>query len=300
MTSTETSAAKSAFAAALLGNVALSFGAWFVRLADVGPVASAFWRLALAMPILIGAAAVTGWRPDRLDRRSWIGVALAGLFFAADLAAWHLGILRTTLANATLFGNSAVLIFPVYGFIAARALPSRSQAIALLLATVGGGMLLGKSYQLDMRNLAGDLMCLLAGALYTLYFVVLARPREAIGALPSVGLATAAATPPLLVAAIAMGETVWPHAWGPLLGLALLSQVIGQGLMIYALGKLPPVAIGIAMLVQPVIGALIGWGVYREHLGTVDLIGALLVAAALVLIRQPPPATVEARAALAK
>src|SRR4028118_814623 len=42
-----------AFAALLLGNVALAFGPWLVRLSDVGPSAAAFWRLALAPPFLL-------------------------------------------------------------------------------------------------------------------------------------------------------------------------------------------------------------------------------------------------------
>ena len=50
----------SAFVALLIGNVALAFGPWFVRMADTGPVASAFWRIALAAPVLVAAALATG------------------------------------------------------------------------------------------------------------------------------------------------------------------------------------------------------------------------------------------------
>ena len=69
----------------------------------------------------------------------------------------------------------------------------------------------------------------------------------------------------------------------PLLGLALVSQVIGQGLMIFALGKLPPLTVGLALLTQPVVAATIGWLVYGERLGAADAAGAALVAVALVL-----------------
>ena len=71
-------------------------------------------------------------------------IALGGLFFAADLGSWHLGILRTKLANATLFGNSTSLIFPIYGFVIARAWPTRAQALALtglILCAVPDGLL---------------------------------------------------------------------------------------------------------------------------------------------------------------
>lgn len=275
-----------ALVAVLLANVALAFGPWFVRLADTGPVASAFWRLTLAAPILVAMALGTGWRPQGLARGLWVALALAGLCFAADLASWHLGIVKTTLANATLFGNSATLIFPLYGFIAARALPSRMQGIALLLAAIGGALLMGQSYSLNPRHLAGDLLCLLAGVLYAGYFILMARARETMPPLPTLALSTLASIAPLLLFALALGERIVPSHWGPLIALALVSQLIGQGLMIYALGKLSPLIVGIALLTQPVVAATVGWIVYDERLGLADLAGALLVAAALVLVRR--------------
>lgn len=285
----DTPAEPLAVAALILANVALAFGPWFVRLADVGPVSSAFWRIMLAAPLLTGAALATGWRPigpnrSRLTPVLWGMIALGGVCFAGDLGSWHLGILRTTLANATLFGNCAILMFPIYGFLVARAWPTRIQGIALGLATVGAGLLMGRSYQLDPRHLAGDMLCLLAGVLYTGYFILMARARATMPPLPALALSTLASILPLLVFALLLGERMLPTHWGPLVGLALVSQVLGQGLMIFALGRLSPLVIGLALLTQPVVAATIGWIVYGEKLGLLDLLGAMLVAVALVLV----------------
>lgn len=273
--------------AALLGaNIALAFGPWLVRLADTGPVAAGFWRIALAAPVLVGLALASGARPRALGGSLWAALAIGGVCFAADLGSWHLGILRTTLANATLFGNTATLIFPVYGFLAARAWPTRLQALALVLAAAGAGLLMGRSYQLDPRHLAGDLLCLAAGILYTGYFIAMARARATMSPLPALALSTLASAGPLLVFAWVMGERIWPQHWGALVALALCSQVIGQGLMIQALGRFSPLVVGVALLVQPIVSGAIGWIVYQERLGLADLIGAALVAAALVLVRE--------------
>ena len=276
--------------ALVVANVALAFGPWFVRLADTGPVAAGFWRLALGAPFLSLLALGGGARPQRLAATLWLALGAAGVLFAADIASWHLGILRTTLANATLFGNSATLIFPIWGFAVARAWPTRGQALALALAGAGGALLMGRSYQLDARNVAGDLLSLAAGVLYAGYFILMARARETMAPLSALTLSTVASTLPLLVIALAMGERVWPHAWGPLIGLALVSQVIGQGCMIYALGALPPLVVGLGLLIQPVVAAGIGWWRYGERLALPDLVGALLVAIALVLVRKVAPA----------
>lgn len=282
------------FAALILGNVALAFGPWFVRAADVGPVAAGFWRLALGAPMLFALVlAVEGNPLRRAGGLGWT-LWLAGMAFAADLAAWHLGILRTTLANATLFGNSATLMFPIWSFLVARAWPTRQQGLALALAAVGAGLLLGRSYSLSPEHLVGDLLCLLAGTLYTVYLILMARARGAMSPLAAVALVSLAGALPLLGFAWLLGEAIWPQDWGVLIGLALASQVVGQGLMIYALGHLPPLVVGIALLSQPVVAGTVGWIVYDERLGAPDLIGAALVAVALVLVRRDstPPGQV--------
>ena len=279
-----------ALAAAIGANIALAFGPWFVRLADVGPISSAFWRLSLAAPLLVIAMVAMKQTPRKLSGLLWITLLLAGLFFAADLASWHLGILKTKIANATLFGNSTSLMFPIYGFLVARAWPNRWQVAALLLAAIGAGLMFGQSYELSSQNLVGDLLCALAGLLYTFYFIAMMRARDTMSPLPALTLSTLAGILPLAIAVPLFGETFLPSDWGPLIALALVSQVLGQGLMIYALGHLEPIVVGIALLTQPLVGGAIGWFAYGETLGPVDLVGAAIVAAALVLVRRGPRA----------
>lgn len=276
-----------AFAALILSNVFLAMGPWMVRLSDVGPVAAAFWRLSLAIPLLL----LLAWRGGGASfRPGWaigITIGLGGLFFAADLAAWHVSIRLTKLANATLFGNTSSLLFPIYGFIAARMLPRRLQAVALLLAIAGAALLLGSSYELSPLYLRGDLFAILAGVFYTFYLVAIDRARRTLKPLPVLALATIAGAGPLLLFALALGEQVVPGDWTPLILLSLGSQVIGQGLLVYSMGHLSPLVVGLGLLTQPAMTAVIGWVVYDERLGLADGIGAILICAALVLIRLP-------------
>ncbi|WP_163360603.1 EamA family transporter, partial [Klebsiella aerogenes] len=79
---------------------------------------------------------------------------------------------------------------------------------------------------------------------------------------PALALSTLASLLPLLLAALLFGEKFWPEHWGILIGLALASQVIGQGLMIYAIGHLSPLVVGIALLTQPIVAGAVGWIVY--------------------------------------
>jgi drug/metabolite transporter (DMT)-like permease len=89
----------------------------------------------------------------------------------------------------------------------------------------------------------------------------------------------------LLPLSLALGERIMSNDWLPLFALAFASQVVGQGLLVYALGHVPPLIVGLALLTQPAISALIGWLAYGETLTAIDWTGALAIGVALVLVR---------------
>lgn len=274
-----------AFPALLLGNVALAFGPWLVRLAETGPVAAGFWRLALALPFLWLLALIAGQPVHWPGRKLGIAIAAAAAFFAADLAAWHAGIRLTKLGNATLFGNFASFAFAAYGLWRARKWPSHLQAVALSLAGAGCVALMVGSAELSARHVRGDLLALAAGLLYAGYLIIVERSRSRLKPLPLLFLASLFGAAMLLPVSLAFGERVVPHDWLPLFALAFLSQLVGQGLLVYALGHVPPLIVGLALLTQPAISAGIGWVAYEESLSPLDWTGAVAIAIALVMVR---------------
>lgn len=277
------------FAALIGGNVALACGPWLVRLADSGPVSAGFWRLALALPFLFLFARISRQPVTGLPRKTYLAVALAGVFFGLDIASWHVGIGDTRLANAVLFGNSGSIILMVWGFVMLRRLPAGREWPAIVAAISGAAILLGRSLELSTANLIGDLFCLLAGILYAGYLLILHDARKQLGSWSLLALAGLASTPVLLSVALLRGEAVWPTDWTPLLVLAFSSQIVGQGLLVYAMRLFPPLVIGIGLLTQPAVAALVGWWVFDELLVPLDVLGIVLVASALVLARVVTP-----------
>jgi drug/metabolite transporter (DMT)-like permease len=258
-----------------------------VRLADTGAVAAGFWRLFLAIPVLWLITRGAGERAPWPGRALFITLAIATAFYAADLAAWNVGIRMTKLGNATLFGNVASFVFAAWGLWLVRRWPTPVQGLALLLAAGGAVLLMTGSAELSARNLHGDLLTLMAGLLYAGYLIGVERARLTMHALPLLLLVTTMGAALLLPLSLALGETVWPNDWTPLLIFALSSQVLGQGLLVYAIGTLPPLIVGLALLTQPAVSALIGWLAYGETLSPLDWIGAIAIGAALVLVRLP-------------
>lgn len=274
-----------AFAALLLGNVAIAFGALLVRLADTGPIATGFWRLALAAPILALIGWRAGFRPAQLSRGTVPLLMLAGAAFAADIIAWHISIFQTKLGNATLLANCASLILAIYTIILARRMPSVGQASAVILAFVGAGMLMAQSFELSPRHFGGDLLGLLAGVFYTIYLLAMMRARASAESWTALALASVTGAAIMLPAALWAGEQIIPVNWTPLIILALSSQVVGQGLLTFAMPHFSPLVLGLALLLQPAISAATGWIAYGEAMTALDFTGSAMVMAALVLVR---------------
>src|SRR5689334_12932617 len=96
-----------AFAALCAGAVSMGISPIFVRFAaaDVGPFASAFWRVALALPVLYAWVRLDEAKAERPGVAFGRATLVAGVAFAGDLFFWHLSILNTTVANATFFAT---------------------------------------------------------------------------------------------------------------------------------------------------------------------------------------------------
>ena len=277
------------FAALLGGNAALALGPLWVRLADTGPVSAGFWRLALAIPFFVLLARINRQPLTGMSRGVLLAVLAGGVFFALDLSSWHLGIELTRLGNATLFGNSGSILIAAWGLIALRRAPRMPEWLAFAAAIAGSAILLGRSLEIDRTTLIGDLLCLLAGFLYTFYILLAQRGRAVLGGWALLFWSSLIGLPVMAGFALALGEPFWPTDWTPVIALAFTSQLIGQGLLVYALRHFPPLVIGLALLTQPTIAVVVGWLWFGEVLALPDLIGMALVAAGLVLARSSEP-----------
>ena len=258
-----------------------------VRLAPVGPMQSAFWRLAVAViPLMLLVRFIPSQRITvKPSRALWGGVALAGVFFAGDLLAWHLGIVRTTLANASLFSNMAGFIMMAWGIVVLGMRPTPRQAGVVLVAVVGALCLFGASAELSMRHLVGDLLCLLSAVFYAGYLLAIGKARGALPSLAVLAGSTIAGSVALLPIVLLSPDVLLPSSaegWLPLIALGLGSQVLGQGLIVYALAHLPPSVSGVGLLMQPVFAGIIGWTMFNEIMGPLELFGSVLILAALV------------------
>lgn len=272
-----------------LGALAMGLSSIFVRWAsdDVGPFASAFWRVALALPVLFAwMMAERAPGPDRITRATW----LAGLAFAGDLVFWHLAILGTTVANATFFATTAPVFVVLATWLLLRGTIARTTTIGLLLCLGGGAALVCESLAVAPGRLAGDLFGLVTASFFATYLLFTARARQdGIGAARVTFWSTAVTALVLLIVALALdGQRFWPQrteTWGTLAALALVSQVAGQGLLAVALGRLPAVFSSLVIFLEAVFAAAAGWIVLGERVSAVQAGGGALILVGIWIAR---------------
>src|SRR5204862_833183 len=153
---------KPALGALLLGAVFIALSPIFVRLSEAGPTATAFWRVALAVPVL--------WiffRPPL--RGPKLLFLAAGIAFAGDLAFWHWSIRFTSVANSTLLANLASLFVTLAAWLFWRQRPSAVFSAGLVTALAGVGLLVHTSLQFSADALLGDALGVVTAIFYAGY-----------------------------------------------------------------------------------------------------------------------------------
>lgn len=272
------------------GALAIGSSGIFVRLSETGPTATAFWRGALALPVL----ALWAWLERRAQARSGPLPSLAeprffwaGVCFAGDLALWHWSLLLTSVAASTLEANCAPLLVTLLSWLLWRKRPQPAFLIAMALAF--GGMLLMLAPKLAggaPHALTGDALGLGTACFYAGYLLVVARLRAVHGAGIIMLLSTVVFS--VLLLPLALPQKMLPdstHGWWLLLGCALTAQVLGQGLIAYALAHLPATFGSVALLAQVIAAGGYAWWLLGERLGPLQLLGGAVVLAGIVFAR---------------
>lgn len=273
------------------GAALLGFAPIGLRLSDVGPQATAFWRFAFALPILVALAA---W-----ERRGGASTAIpgdakrmllvAGVCFGMDIALWHWALTLTTVANATLFSNMTPILAAAGGWFLLKERPTLGFFLGAAVGLAGAAALSLSAAQARPGALTGDLIALGSALWYAGYLMIMRVARRSVSALDAMAWTTAAALGLAAVATWAAGETFLPHSaqgWAILAGLGLVVHVGGQGLIAAGLGGLPLSVSTVALWVQPVAAAALSWVLFNERLGPFALTGAALVLAGVWIVQR--------------
>jgi drug/metabolite transporter (DMT)-like permease len=292
-----------ALLALFAGALAIGSSGIFVRLSETGPTATAFWRGAFALPFL----ALWAWLERRAAHapRSSLREPLfiwAGVFFAGDLLLWHWSLLLTSIAASTLEANCAPILVTLLAWFLWGERPKPAFLFATALAFGGMLLILAPKLGAGAHALLGDALGLGTACFYGGYIIVVARLRTHHGT--GIVMLTSTAVFTLLLLPLALLQKFMPvtaHGWWLLVGCAISAQVLGQGLIAYALAHLSATFGAVGLYVQVIAAAVYAWLLLGERLAPLQVLGAVVVLLAIAFAhsarRAATPSRVNASAA---
>ena len=284
---------RGAIATAGLGAACISASAVLIKLSGTGTATAAFYRCALALPVLTALAAAEQRRrgPRRMSAR--LGAAVAGGFLAIDLVLWNHTIADVGAGVATVLGNLQVLFVAAAAWLLWRERPERRFLIALPVVLTGVVLVSG----LAGAGSGGGHP--LAGAAYgtgtsIAYAAFLLIIRRVSAGIPHVAGPLAEATASAAIGSLLLGlafgglqlAVPWPSfRW--LLLVSITSQTVGWLLITSSLPKLPAAVSSLLLLLQPVAAMALAAAVLGERPSLLQAAGAVLVCGGVLAPTRP-------------
>lgn len=288
-----------AFGAIFLAIVALSLAAIFIRLCEeeLGPFATVFNRFWVAFLMLSIWNRIDAFFAKSRDgaqaandytRTDLALLVLAGVMFWFCLALWAWSLTQTGVANSTILHNLTPIFITLGAWLFLGQRFDTRFTIGLILALVGGTALSLGDLQAGADSFVGDLASLLSAAFSAANLMLIERLRSRYSAALIIQWCCgvgALLTLPVMLLTEGQIFPVSTTGWLYVLGLALICQIVGQGLQAYCVKALKSSLVGIFLLLDPVLAALAAWAIFAEHLSVANWISFFVVILGIYLAK---------------
>ena len=275
------------FLARVLGVIALSTSAIFVKLAGAPSSVTAFYRLLFTALALSPFLALDRKKRDEL-RTLQLGriglIVLSGLLLAVHYVMWFESLRYTSVSSSTVLVALQPLFSLLFSFLLLRETPRKSAVAGCLIAVAGSAVIGWGDFQISAGALLGDILALAAAGVISLYFLIGQVVRREISAVTySVpGYLSSAAF--LLIYTLAKTEPLTGYTgatWGAFLGLAFLSTIGGQFVFNLLLKNLSATAVTMGILGEPVGTCILAFFILKERIAAQQFLGILVILAGL-------------------
>jgi drug/metabolite transporter (DMT)-like permease len=276
-----------------IGAALISLSPVWVKLVDVAPSTSGFYRVLFGSIALVIFLLVTRKRPS-FPKSAWLMLSIAAVFFALDLWFWHRSINYIGPGLSTLLANFQVFIMMIAGFVLFKQIPRPIQLFAVPMALVGLALIVG----LDWSDLPGDyrlgvIFGLLTAVAYAGYLLSLRQARQdSPYRVPTRELAVVSVICTAVLAVTVLGEggsLMIPSAadFGWLLAYGVLSHSLGGLFIASSLPQVTAAEAGLALLLQPTLS--FAWDVllFGRPMTALELLGASIALGAIYLGARP-------------
>lgn len=271
------------------GAMLIGFAPVFVKWSTLSPSAILFWRMLLALPLLLIFNLCINKKIlfHVKSPKTILFTAIASLAFTIDLILWHYSMNITSVSNATIIVNSAPVFVALLAFLFFKEKPSKGFGLSFLITYIGifGLIIFSKNY--ISGKILGDILCMIAALGYAIYLLVISK----LGKETSLNIifyttffcCLFSFFPMLYESNLYIPSTSFD--WMNLFLLAFLCQFGGQFLITYGIGNISPSNGSVGLLMQPLTATILAAFIFSEILNLAQIIFVLITLVGIYLAK---------------
>ncbi|MDZ3952345.1 DMT family transporter [Bacillus thuringiensis] len=263
----------------------LATGGIFVKMSELPPINTGFYRVLLSIPLLLPFV----WKEIRVvSNKDVLLILLAGVFLAGDLILWNISFYYTSVANANLLANLVPLVIIPFSFFIFKETITRTFFIGAVITIFGVIVLVSGKAAITMDSLFGDMLAFLTSFFYALFLLTVYKVRERVNASIIMFVSAFGSAATIFIAMLFTEGVYVPSSfseWWPLISLAIFSQILGQGLLSFCLGKVNVVLSSILVLLQPLVAAVYAWFLFSQTFTIIEGIGMFISLVGIYIVK---------------
>ncbi|MDP8957142.1 MAG: DMT family transporter [Actinomycetota bacterium] len=267
----------------IVGVVAVSFAAIFIRVADAPALSTAFYRNAMAAALFLPLAMARRKEVRSLSSRQFGVAFLSGALLALHFATWIASLSLTTVASSVVLVTTS----PIFVAAASRALFGErvggTTFIGILIGLVGAGIVSGGDFGISRRAAVGDLLALAGAITAAGYLLAGRRLRAEMSLFAYVGVVYTTCALLLLPAAAFGGRLTGfsGETWLMFGLLAVIPQAVGHTIFNYLLKDMDATLVAISIMGEPVGSTLLALAFFGEVPPWTAIVGGVLILAGI-------------------
>lgn len=220
-------------------------------------------------------------------------LGLVGLFLAADLMLWAWSLTQTSVANATLLANLTPVFSCLGGWLFLRKRFDRRFVMGMVVAIAAIFLIGFDDCQIALGKFAGDGAALVAALSFSIYLAILEKIQTKLNTSTVLFWSSASATIVSLPVVLLTGGHLFPstpQGWLAVILLAVICQILGQGMLVHSLNQLSAEFVALFLLLEPILAGVGAWILFSEQLSVLNLIAFAIALIGIYLSISSPSA----------
>ncbi|MGG7621512.1 DMT family transporter [Bacillus coreaensis] len=267
--------------ALIVGVIAVSASAIFVKFSDAPSGVIAFYRLLFSVLFMLPVFLMKYVKELALiSGRDWLYAILAGVFLSFHFILWFESLNYTSVASSTVLVTLQPLFAFVGTFLFFKERFTLKAILCAVAAIVGSVIISWGDFQVSGTALFGDILALLACALVTAYLMFGQSVRKRISLVTYTFVVYSISSIVLLLYVLIVGESLYPYPkneWWNFILLALIPTLLGHSLFNWAIKWISTSIISMAILFEPIGATILAYYLLSEKVLFTQVLGGSVV-----------------------